>query len=615
MCGIAGIVFRDWDNGLAQATVRRMIFVQRHRGPDGQGFYDGEGATLGHARLAIIDLSETGIQPMSDPSGRYWITYNGEIYNYIELMAELSSHGYVFRSHSDTEVIIYAYLQWGAECVQRLRGMFAFAIWDEKDKSLFAARDRLGIKPFHYWTDNNRLAFSSEIKSLLEFIPERRMHVDLARQYLAWNLLDHEPAQTMLADIYRLPAGHTLTWQANHPLSICSYWHLEADDRAETPVAHRQNLIDQFRQRFEECIAIHLRSDVPVGTCLSGGLDSSAVVCVSNHLIQGRGEWHPGWQHTFSACFEDRALDERSYIQAVVAATGVEPHYVFPSGENLLGDLEQWIWHQEEPVAGTNEYAQYCVARMAREHNIKVLLDGQGADEQLAGYRKFIFVYLRQLLFTRRYAKAAQEAAAFLLNPDILRTSRIVDGRRYFFKSAGRADTLWPELISPEKPAGMGINMSLHQRLLLDMTTFSLPVLLRYEDRNSMAFGVEARVPFVDHVLVEWLSKLPADMLLSNGWTKYIMRQSLGDLLPPLVRQRKTKLGFLTPEANWLTGPVKPWVLETLNAPYYLGEIADIEKIRKLRSDFERGEHSPDLLSLLFRLTCYETWARLFIKI
>ena len=613
MCGIAGLVYRDWDSELARQAVRRMIALQRHRGPDGEGFYDTVGASLGHARLAIIDLSEAGEQPMPDPERRYWLVFNGEIYNYIELADELSRLGHIFQGHSDSEVLLHAYCQWGQECVQRLRGMFAFAIWDDVERTLFAARDRLGIKPFHYWTDGNRFAFASEIKALLEFIPERRVHLDLARQYLAWNLLEHDPAQTFLMEIQRLPAAHTLTWQAEHGLRIHSYWQLQVGDQLHTPPERYPALFAEFRQRFEECITLHLRSDVPVGTSLSGGLDSSAVVCVINDMVRRRGDWRTGWQHTFSACFDDPSLDERPYINAVVDATGVEPHLVFPTGDGLSVDMEDWIWHQEEPVGGTNVYAQYCVARLAHQQGIKVLLDGQGADEQLAGYRKFIFVYLRQLIQAKRYWQASREAAAFLLSPDILRTSRMLDGRRYFFNSAGKADVLWTGRPLPDKPTGMGITSSLGQRIKADLLTFSLPVLLRYEDRNTMAFGIEARVPFVDHVLVEWLASLAADLRLQGGWTKYVMRQGIGDLLPEKVRQRKTKLGFSAPEARWLSDPLKPWLMDVLHTPHYLGQIVDSRGVEQLRKQFEKGNYSSALLNILFRLAYYESWARRFL--
>ena len=260
-----------------------MLRAQRHRGPDGEGFYDVAGASLGHCRLAIIDLTDAGHQPMSDSDARYWITFNGEIYNYVEMGEELRNLGYHFRGQSDTEVLLTAYRHWGKACLERLRGMFAFAIWDQKERSLFAARDRLGIKPFHYWVNENRqLAFASELKALLEFLPERSANITLARQFLAWNLIDHEPSETMVSGILRLPPAHALVWRQGEGLRIWRYWDLHVEDDLQVSPDHKARLIGEFRQLFEETVSLHLRSDVPVGTCLSGGLDSSAIVCVVN---------------------------------------------------------------------------------------------------------------------------------------------------------------------------------------------------------------------------------------------------------------------------------------------------------------------------------------------
>jgi len=597
------------------AAVRRMIALQRHRGPDGEGFYNSIGASLGHCRLAIIDLSSSGHQPMSDAEGRYWITYNGEIYNYLELAEELRGLGHQFRGHSDTEVILAAYREWGETCLKRLRGMFAFAIWDEKDQCLFAARDRFGIKPFHYLADGKeRLFFASELKALLEFLPERRPNLLLAQQFVAWNLLDHDAENTMIAGIKRLPPAHLMTWKAGKGLTFRRYWRLEVSEELDTPPREKPRLVSEFRQRFEESISLHLRSDVPVGTCLSGGLDSSSIVCLANAELRRRNAWRDDWQHTFSACFEEPELDERRYINAVATATGCKTHFVFPDGVRLRDDMNSWLWHQEEPVGGFGAYAQYCVARLAREHGIKALLDGQGADEQLAGYRKFIVVYLRQCVREKHFIRALKEAISFFTSPEILRTSRLIDGRRYLFGSVPEVNQLWPDELKPARPESLGLGDSLACRLKSDLLQFSLPVLLRYEDRNTMAFGIESRVPFVDHVLVEWVATLPADMRLSGGWTKRILRESLRDVLPELVRTRKSKLGFLCPDSKWLSGPLNQWLNENLSEPRCLADIVDLRNVRQLFTSRAAGSHSLPLQEILFRLAIYESWARTIMK-
>ncbi len=614
MCGIAGLVYETFPHEAAKAAVRRMIALQRHRGPDGEGFYDTAGASLGHCRLAILDLTDAGHQPMSDHAGRYWITFNGEIYNYLELAEELRGLGYEFQGRSDTEVHLAAYRHWGKACLERLRGMFAFAIWDKKERRLFSARDRLGIKPFHYWVDGNQqLAFASELKALLEFLPKRSANAQLAGQFLAWNLLDHEPADTMVTGIRRLPPAHAMTWRQDEGLRLWRYWDVAVSDELEVAPEREAELIREFYHRFEEALSLHLRSDVPVGTSLSGGIDSTAIACVISAELRKRGAWQEHSQHTFSACFEEPRLDERPYIESVVDAIGCQSHYVFPSGERFAEDMDQWVWHQEEPVAGSGVYAQYCVARLARENGIKVLLDGQGADEQLAGYRKFIFVYLRQLVRGGLYARAGREAVTFLLSPDILRTSRFVDGRRYIFRSLPEVTPLWPDGCVPERPETLKLDVSLGRRLQADMTWFSLPALLRFEDRNMMAFGVESRVPFVDHILVEWLAKLPSTLRLSGGWSKRILREGLRGVLPEAIRTRKTKLGFLTPEPAWLAGPLSTWLRDTLSAPRHLAEVVDVRGVSRLLDQRARGDRSLARENLLFRLAIYESWARQFL--
>jgi asparagine synthase (glutamine-hydrolysing) len=613
MCGIAGIVC-DNRNGIEMAAaVRRMVALQKHRGPDGEGFFDSKGVSLGHCRLAIIDLSEAGHQPMTDEEGRYWITYNGEIYNYLELGQELRALGFRFNGHSDTEVLLAAFRQWGEKCLERLRGMFAFAIWDEQTGSLFAARDRLGIKPFHYFVDDTSLAFASELKALLDFLPERTANAALAKQFLAWNLLDHEPSETMVSGILRLPPAHALQWRPGEALRIWRYWDFHVAEDLQVSPERETGLISQFRWKFEEVVSLHLRSDVPVGTCLSGGLDSSAIACIVNAELHRRGVWHNNLQHTFSACFEEPRLDERPYIQTVVDSIGCQSHLTFPSGEGFADDLFKWIWHQEEPVGGSGAYAQYCVARLAHEQGIKVLLDGQGADEQLAGYRKFILVYLAQLMNSGSYLTAMHEGMAFLSSREILCTSRFVDARRYLFSSLPEGSVLWPGSGYPARPSTLSFGKSLGSRIEADLTRFSLPALLRFEDRNMMAFGIESRVPFVDHHFVEWIGALPASLRLSQGWTKRILREALRGILPESIRTRKSKLGFSTPEPAWLAGPLSKWIKETLDTCQYLGEVSDINGVKHILKRYCAGNRSLPVENLVFRLAMYESWARLFL--
>lgn len=615
MCGIAGIAFSDGAIPDAADRVRRMIELQNHRGPDGRGFYDSENVSLGHARLAIIDLTEAGHQPMTDVGERYWLTYNGEIYNYLDLANELKDLGHSFRGHCDAEVLLTAFIQWGTDCLSRLRGMFAFAIWDKETKTLFAARDRLGIKPFHYWTDGaTQFAFASEIKALLDFLPQRNISRRLAEDFLAWNLVDHDAMATMIEGITRLAPAHALQWRVGKEIKIWSYWNYEVNDELFTNEKQRLNYEKEFRNEFIETVRLHLQADVPVGSCLSGGLDSSSIVCVINKELRKRNIWREDWQHVFTACFDDTAIDEREYMQEVVRATNATSHTVFPTGAKFREEMDEWIWFQEEPVAGTGPYAHYCVARLAKENGVKVLLDGQGADEQLAGYRKFILVYLRQLVAKGHYAKAAGEAAKFFISPEILRTSDFSYGRRYLFKKLDEVERIWNGHDVPSKPAMLGIEPSLARRTEADVTKFSLPLLLRYEDRNTMAFGIESRVPFVDHILVELMAKLPADMRLSKGWTKRIMRDALKEILPDKVRLRKSKLGFSTPLTKWINNELRDWMEDMLLEPRYLSDIVDIQETKQLLKDYYEGKTPKTTMSLLFRCALFDAWARVYIK-
>jgi asparagine synthase (glutamine-hydrolysing) len=590
-----------------------MIAIQRHRGPDGEGFFDSPYGVLGHCRLAILDLSAAGAQPMADHERRYWITFNGEIYNYLELGEELAGRGHVFRSRCDTEVLLAAYREWGRECLLRLRGMFAFAIWDSDERRLFAARDRFGIKPFHYAVrgQGECLAFASELKALLGFVPTLEINESLAGAFLAWNLLDHASSETMVKGILRLPAAHYLQWSAGGQPEVARYWDLEVTSSVRSSAAEQKAYTAEFRELFLESVALHLRSDVPIGSCLSGGLDSSSIVCAVTAELHARRIAVPGWQHTFSATFHEPAFDERRYVDAVTAATGTTNHQVTPDGARLLDDLETWLWHQDEPVGGFGVYSQFCVGRLASEHGIKVLLDGQGADEQLLGYRKFILAYGRQLVHSGHPFHALREAICFATGTP-LGPSAVLEGMRYVSEWIGDARRLWPRDV-PVRPPALGLSPPLAGRIHADITAFSLPVLLRFEDRNTMAFGIEARVPFLDHVLAECVARMPLELRLRGGWTKRVLRDALKDLLPPTVHQRRSKLGFDTPDAQWVRGPLTGWLHEMLERPEHLARLVDPCGIKQLLHLHRAKRASARATALLLRLALFEQWGRLFL--
>lgn len=589
MCAIAGL-YHATGRAVEPTVLERMIRVQAHRGPDGQGLVllsrdaasppftvngnrpesrfsplQGYSIGLGHRRLAIVDLSLLGQQPMASGDGRCWVTYNGEIYNYIELRDELVARGHQFRSKSDTEVLLAAYREWGEGCLTRFNGMFAFALWDATRRRLFCARDRLGEKPFYYYWDGERFAFASEIKGLLAAgvrpSPNHRAVFD----YLDGAFLDHSE-YTFFEGIHQLSPAHSLAVD-EAGLSLSRYWDLPVIEGAGG--CSWQSAAEGFRNLFRNAVQIRLRSDVPIGTCLSGGLDSSSIVCVANELMFGdRGEVPReivgARQQTFSSCFEDPSYDERRFIRPVLEQTGAEPHCTFPDPKELAATVSQLIWHQDEPFGSTSIFAQWNVMRLAADHGVKVLLDGQGADELLAGYHGFFGARFADLTAQRRWRSLLQELFAYrrlhgplprhvwanlartFLPRSLVRVVRSqITGSVDWLASDFRRD--WGPLSTFSRKPGSHFQDMQHTLL----TRNGLRALLHYEDRNSMAFGIETRLPFLDHRVVEFLYSLGAGLKIRRGWTKAILRDAMEGILPEEIRWRADKMGFVTPEDVW----------------------------------------------------------------
>ncbi|HXF93554.1 MAG TPA: asparagine synthase (glutamine-hydrolyzing), partial [Nitrospiraceae bacterium] len=587
MCAIAGI-FHVMGEPVDLGLLGRMIERQAHRGPDGEGYVllsasgreppyvAGRAAAiaspgerrypigLGHRRLAIVDLSEGGHQPMATEDGHCWITYNGEIYNYLELRAELKALGHRFRSESDTEVLLAAYRQWGSACLERFNGMFAFALWDGRNGRLFCARDRFGEKPFYYVWDGARFAFASEIKGLLPFLGQPRPNHRAVYAYLDGGSLDYADS-TFFEDVRQLPPAHYLV-VGEGKLTTHRYWRLPESE--STPRNAQPEDVERFRQLFQDAVRLRLRCDVPVGSCLSGGLDSSSIVCVANtllrnaagvpsHLIGAR-------QKTFSSCFEDPAYDERRFIRFVVERTGAEPHYAFPDPKEFVDTVARVVRQQEEPFGSTSIFAQWTVMRLAAQHGIRVLLDGQGADEVLAGYHGFFGAWFADFLVQGRWRRLWEEWRAYrqrhgalppqamanvaraLLPRIVVRTVRpLMTGSAAWLAPEFRRR--WKEESAADQPEGS--HLQAMQRRLLERN--GLRALLHYEDRNAMAFGIEPRLPFLDHRLVESVFALPSELKLHEGWTKVLLRKAMEGILPDPVQWRADKLGFATPEDEW----------------------------------------------------------------
>ncbi|HZP55927.1 MAG TPA: asparagine synthase (glutamine-hydrolyzing) [Dehalococcoidia bacterium] len=604
MCGISALFSPD--RRVVASDIDAMTRVVRHRGPDGEGYVAFEGpdlqpaclagtdtpghiataglpyspagsigeagargavAALGHRRLSIIDLSAAGHQPMCTADRRYWIVFNGEIYNYRELRAELERAGAAFSSQTDTEVLLAAYREWGEDCLARLNGMFAFVIVDRVRRAAFAARDRFGVKPLYYWiSPEGLLAFASEIKQF-GALPgwDARLNGQRAYDFLNWGLFDHT-SETLFAGVRQLRGGECAMLPLDAPRELrIRRWYELVPARA---VADSREAAGKFRALLEDSVRLRLRADVPVGSCLSGGLDSSSIVCLVSRLLHDAGAHDK--QKTFSARSSDPRYDEGRFIDEVIRATGVVNHQVDPSPGRLFELLPEITWHQDEPFGSTSIYAQWHVFALAAEHGVKVMLDGQGADEQLAGYHSFFTARLAGLAGRLRLIELARETVA-LQRLHGLGTQRIAahiagpllpeSVRQPLRRLLGRPaigpgswldlDRLGARTSDPFLAYGAGATTvrAMSQSQLLHT---SLPMLLHWEDRDSMAHSVEARVPFLDYRLVEFVLGLPDELKLSRGVTKRVLRDATVGILPEPVRERMDKIGFATAEEDWL---------------------------------------------------------------
>lgn len=581
MCGFGGVV---GGRGVEPRSLLAMAGTLRHRGPDDEGYWtagtDGEAqfwrgddtvpereglphireapdtaAPVGlmHRRLSILDLSAAGHQPMTLDDGHYVLAYNGEVYNYRELRAELETEGVRFRSHSDTEVILAAYRSWGAECVRRFVGMWALALVDTREQTVLLSRDRYGIKPLYYARESDRLAFASEVKALFH-LPGFRplLSADRAVEYLAYGATA-DPDTTLFQGVREVPPGHQLMVDFQGRVLSCKCYYRPG---AEAP-SPTSDPVGAYREQLEESVALHLRSDVEVGSCLSGGLDSSGLVALAAPQLDQAAF------HTFTASYEDPAVDESEFARLVADDfPNVRRHACRPHAEDFWDSLDRLLWHQDEPIHSTSIYAQWTVMECAADHGIKVLLDGQGADEVIGGYSSFAGVRLLDLLRKGRLLAFVGEARD-------LRRNRSVS----ILKEAGRAgyyglppglqrwirfrNRLGPRMFSEcgrrtmrrlEVPERGGVSFREH---CLSSILFGMRTLLRYEDRNSMAFSIESRVPFLDHRFVELVLALPDEWKIRDGWSKYVQRKALEGSLHPEVVWRRDKKGFVTPQRTW----------------------------------------------------------------
>lgn len=553
MCGIVGIVNRT-GAPVSQEELDRAIDAVAHRGPDGRGTFRSGNVGLGHRRLAIVDLSEGGLQPMHSQDGALSLIFNGEIYNHLELREELRTRGHAFRTSSDSEVILAAYAEWGPDCVRRFNGMWAFAIHDRLENRLVLSRDRFGVKPLFYVDEPAVFAFGSEIGQLLAYLPSRRTDPDRVKCFLLTGGLDLDEG-TFFEGVRKIPAGTSAIYDLKTDLlTIVPYYALEPHPEYEG--LGEQEALARFTALLEDAVRLRLRSDVLVGTCLSGGLDSSSIATIASQLNAGTSAPF----HAITAISEDLATDETPFAARLVENSHLNWIRVKPSYADFRESLPDIVASQQEPFGGPSLTMQYFVMKAARDHGIKVLLDGQGGDETLLGYEKYYYTFLRQQwrhaglqgvlegLASIRVANGRLGPAGiarYVLGAR-LPSIRMAGHRREmpFLKGAA---SMPDHIAAFARHSGSAFRL---QKLELEKT--NLPVLLRYEDRNSMWHGVEARLPFLDFRLVELSLSLPASFKIRQGWTKWILRKAMQDRMPRDVTWRRNKYSFNAPDAIWL---------------------------------------------------------------
>jgi asparagine synthase (glutamine-hydrolysing) len=622
VCGICGIASIERLEGSGESGVRRMCEVLRHRGPDDEGYFVGQQVALGARRLSIIDL-ETGHQPFSNEDASLWLVANGEIYNHLGLRSELEKKGHVFRSHADTEVIVHAFEEYGAECVERFNGMFAFAIWDEDRRRLLLCRDRLGIKPLYYWTDGSTLVFGSEARAVVAH-PQVPTKIDLVAldQFLTWEYLPGDRA--IFKGVRKLPPGHQLVF-AQGKLVERPYWELPV---LETPRGERE-CVDVLLQLLRDAVRVRLMSDVPLGAALSGGLDSSTVVGFATEAM-------PSELPTFSIGFEDATYDERPYSRAVADYLGTD-HTEDVLGSDVVFLAERLVRGLDEPLGDFSILPTYLLSRLAGR-SVKVLLCGDGGDELFAGYDTYVAQYVDRL-YRWLPARVRQRSLPRLMRrvPPRRAKKGLVNKAKRFVEGAAldpslrharwmvfcgekeRAALYGPEmraLVGSRDPAAAivrhfneaSVRPPLCQQQVVDIKTYLANDILTKVDRMTMSASVEARVPFLDHRIVEFAVNLPAGMKLRLGERKVLLRRAVVDRLPAAVLTRP-KQGFGMPMKQWLRGPLRELMTDVLSSEplgregYFQPQC--VERWMTEHLD-ERADHSHRLWSLMV----FSLWRR-----
>ncbi|MFZ4400524.1 MAG: asparagine synthase (glutamine-hydrolyzing) [Bacteroidales bacterium] len=647
MCGICG-VFNINSHAINKNHLLKMGKLIHHRGPDDEGYllintYEnvikhchGEDTIielksklpfvlndfeanlgLGFRRLSIIDLSPAGHQPMADIQNKCWIVFNGEIYNYQEIKNELIALGYSFRSETDTEVILNAYLEWGKDCIKRFNGMFAIALWDIEKQTLFCARDRMGIKPFYYHFDGKQFAFASEIKQLVKSnIVTPKVNYANVYNYLLMSRLNVD-RNTFFEGIIELPPAHIMEVSSTG-IQIERYW--DIDEHNNLNGLSDNAYAKEFEELFADVVRLRLRSDVPLGIALSGGLDSSSIACVAKRFVSNPIK-------TFSVYYEDdKKFDEREFINEVLKTGNFNPIYYTANQNVSFEELTKFFYHQDEPCMSASPFSAYKNNENIRKAGIIVALNGQGGDELLAGYHTYFKYYYLDLVRNFKIFKLIREFNLYqkefhLTNKQIINMFSKIGLRlilsdkflkKFEYKEIANENFYTADLKKHQYPVMLKqkYKEELKNNLYQTLVNTSIPHLLHWEDRNSMAHSIESRVPFLDYRLVEWIFSIPTEQKIKGAETKYILRNAMKNILPEKVRTRMDKVGFATPTDLWTNKLLKKEISEIFASPQFKQRgIFDAEKIEKAYrespTDFKTNE--------IWRILSMEMWFRIFI--
>lgn len=607
MCGIAGFVSPDLNENEGYSVLEKMLKRIHHRGPDAWGMFHQNSTYLGHKRLSIIDLHEVSNQPFH--RGDYTIVFNGEIYNYIEVRQTLIEKGHTFKTASDTEVILAAYEEYGSQCVQHFMGMWAFAILNKKQNSLFCSRDRFGIKPFYYSHSAGDFVFASEMKAVLAHPKtSKQINNSAISRYLQLGWIDNGK-DTFFEFIQVLPPAHN-AFVVDGNIKLERYWNIEP--KAST-LLEEDEIVFTFRTLLRNSVVLHNRSDVKVGACLSGGLDSSTLCA-----MMASSDSQTNFQAFHIFYTGKSGVDERIYAQEIQKryANQIELHTLSPSENDLANHYDDFMQNLELPPMSSSPYSQYFVMKLAAQHGVKVVLDGQGADEYMAGYKHAVYRYLHDVIKQRgigaglKALKQVSEIASYTSNAKLSALLKTV--LTFVFTET----KLYKLEFKHSKPF-VGINdghisiqhPEFEQRLLQflyhQLFQTSLNNLLYYEDRNSMRFSIESRVPFLDHRLPEFVFQNASNLLIKDGWSKYLLRKSGEPFLPESITYRRDKKGFVTPgEILWMNGVLKPYLMEP--DLVFPENSVDKSKANKLKKSYQRGELKN--ADLVWRLSNFSYW-------